>query len=83
MKGLRKGVSLVARRSVSGPVFDRSVILLIDYAEERGATGLVVNKPTPSVADSFGPMGGTSSTKTWCGSRVPSNPKHRVDPPCA
>lgn len=59
MKGLRKGVSLVARRSVSGPVFDRSVILLIDYAEERGATGLVVNKPTPlRVAELVGPMGG-------------------------
>lgn len=58
MKGLRKGVSLVARRSVSGPVFERSVIVLIDYAEDRGATGLVLNKPTPlRVAELVGPMG--------------------------
>ena len=48
----------MARRSVSGPVFERSVIVLIDYAEDRGATGLVVNKPTPlRVAELVGPMG--------------------------
>lgn len=47
MKGLRKGVSLVAHQPVSGPVFARSVIVLIDYSSSRGATGLVMNKPTP------------------------------------
>ena len=37
------GVFLVARRSLEGPVFGRSVVLLLDH-DEYGSRGLVINR---------------------------------------
>lgn len=55
-------MSLVAHRPVTGPVFARSVIVLIDYTSSRGATGLVMNKPTPiRIGDLVGAMKGMNS----------------------
>lgn len=43
--GLAKGRFLVASRSLSDPNFAETAIFLIDY-HQRGAVGLVINKPT-------------------------------------
>jgi len=42
---LRAGRFLVATRQIDGPVFGRSVVLLLDYSH-AGALGLIVNRPT-------------------------------------
>lgn len=42
---LRAGRFLVATRQIDGPVFGRSVVLLLDYSH-TGALGLIVNRPT-------------------------------------
>ncbi len=42
---LSKGMFLVAGRNLVDPNFSQTVILLIDYSE-RGAVGLVINRPT-------------------------------------
>lgn len=42
-----KGRFLVATEQVRGSDFEESVILLLQY-DERGAAGLIVNKPTPA-----------------------------------
>ena len=39
------GQLLIATRQIQGPVFERSVVLLLDYSP-RGAMGLIVNRPT-------------------------------------
>ncbi len=39
------GRFLVARRQIEGSMFARSIVLLID-ASDRGASGLIVNRPT-------------------------------------
>lgn len=40
------GRFLVADRKLSDPNFAESVVLLIDYDEEKGAMGLVINRPS-------------------------------------
>ena len=39
------GQLLIATRQIRGPMFERSVVLLLDYSP-RGAMGLIVNRPT-------------------------------------
>jgi putative transcriptional regulator len=41
-----KGVFLVASEDMEGPVFKHAVILLV-FADETGALGLIINRPTP------------------------------------
>ncbi|HLG96858.1 MAG TPA: YqgE/AlgH family protein [Bryobacteraceae bacterium] len=41
---LAPGKLLVASRDITDPHFSESVILLIDYAPDKGATGLIVNR---------------------------------------
>ena len=43
---LAPGKLLVASREITDPHFSESVILLIDYAPDKGATGLIVNRRT-------------------------------------
>lgn len=47
-----KGKLLVATDSVSGDLFNQTVILLLQY-DKGGAMGLVVNRPTDMEADEF------------------------------
>ncbi len=42
------GRFLVATRTMSGPIFGRTVILLLEYSQ-RGAMGLVVNRPSDAL----------------------------------
>lgn len=44
---LAKGNFLIAKRSLHGPFFSRTVILLLDYSAS-GALGLVLNRPLPT-----------------------------------
>ncbi|MFC1684537.1 YqgE/AlgH family protein [Pseudomonadota bacterium] len=41
-----KGAWLVASEDMEGPVFKHAVILLV-FADETGALGLIINRPTP------------------------------------
>ena len=47
---LAKGKLLVARESLFDPNFARTVVLLIDYGE-TGASGVVLNRPSPFEVD--------------------------------
>lgn len=45
-KGLDSGYFLVATEEMQGPVFQHAVVLLV-FADETGALGLIINRPTP------------------------------------
>lgn len=55
-----KGRLLVATDSVSGDLFNQTVILILHY-DEQGAMGLVVNRPTEMDAEEFLAHAGTES----------------------
>lgn len=46
------GCFLVAHPLLAGPEFSRSVVLLTDYGEQGGATGLVLNVPSLGLVNS-------------------------------
>jgi len=43
---LARGRFLIAARTLIDPNFGRTVVLLVDY-DEKGAMGLIINRPTP------------------------------------
>src|SRR5262249_49763332 len=42
-----RGKLLVAARQIGDPGFSQTVVLLLDYDQDGGAMGVVVNQPTP------------------------------------
>lgn len=45
VRELAKGMFLVAKRHAGGPIFDESVVLLLDHGP-GGALGVIINRPT-------------------------------------
>ncbi|GAB4387818.1 MAG: YqgE/AlgH family protein [Thermodesulfovibrionales bacterium] len=62
--GLQRGVFLVASREMPDPRFMESVILLVEYSRERGAMGLIINRPTDTpLSEVFPDMEAFKKTK--------------------